>query len=205
MHCLLSGRQTIKRGTRNANATCLAERLMAWLLIGFWDSSLRAVPLQRHSFQEVTSSYVACVAFLITMTLILGQLVLKRFVKGQITQTNQLNQRNKCALTYASHTVPPRDTHTHTHRRFHHSDTVCLCLILARARVCVCDWFTSYAVVNGQCQRPYCCVSCEFSATVTCLSGTLLSSDDWLPVNNSHINNQQRAGLHLHRALQFPL
>lgn len=136
----------------------------------------------------------------------------KMFKRGQSDLSKWFRSKERVCLPLEHHTLylPLAVTHTHIHTHMlppsWHSLLVshfCLC-VCVYARTCVCDWFTSYEVVNGQRQRPFCSVSCEFSATVTCLTGTLLSSDDWLPVNNSHINNQQRAELHLQHALQFP-
>lgn len=87
-----------------------------------------------------------------------------------------------------------------------HSFTVCQNLILVFVCVClfVCDWFTIFDVVNV-CFWPFYPVSFEPSLLLTCLTGTLLSSDNWLPVNHSHINYLQNTVLQFQLAFPFPL
>lgn len=97
--------------------------------------------------------------------------------------------------------LPLAMAHTHTHTRssnltqFSSASSLC---------VCVFDWFTLYEVVNV-CLWPFCSVSFESSMALTCLTGTLLSSNNWLPVNHGHINNQQHTVLHLQHPFPFPL
>lgn len=54
---------------------------------------------------------------------------------------------------------------------------------------CVCDWFADCTCI-GQ-SVPVAILPSELWAQLTCLTRTLLSSSNWLPVNHGHINYQQ--------------